>query len=96
MSQTVDGADGAVDVLDDEAGKAVVDHFRHRAAIEGDDRRAAGHGFDHHQAERLRPIDRHQQRDRAAQKLGFILVVDFADIFDLLLDLIIGLICSSK
>ena len=50
-------------VLDDEAGHAFVDDLRHRAAVEGDDRRAARHRLDHHQTERLGPIDRHQQRD---------------------------------
>ncbi len=62
---------------------AVVDHFGHRAAIERDDRRAAGHGLDHHQAERLRPIDRNEQHDGAAQEFRFLLVGDLADIFDI-------------
>ena len=96
MAEPVDGADGAVDVLDDEAGEAVVDDFRHRAAIERDDRRAAGHGLDHDQAERLRPVDRHQQRDRAAQEFRLLLVGDLADEFDIAPTSIIGSICSSK
>ena len=49
MRQAIDGADGAGLVLDDEAGHAVLDHFRHRATVESDDGRAAGHGLDHHQ-----------------------------------------------
>ena len=46
-----------------------------------DDRRTAGHRLDHDQAERLRPIDRNQQRYSAAQKFRFIRVADLADIF---------------
>ena len=69
MTETVDSADSAIIVLDDESSQAIFDDFRHRAAIERDHRRAAGHGFDHHQAERLRPIDRNQQSDRAAQEI---------------------------
>ena len=83
MRQTIDRADRAGLVLDDEARHAVVDDLRHRAAIESDDRRSAGHRLDHHQAERLRPVDRHQQGDRAAQERRFVVVVDLADVFDI-------------
>ena len=55
-------------VVHDEAGHAVVDHLGHRAAVERDHRRAAGHRLDHHQAERLRPVDREQQRVGARQE----------------------------
>src|SRR6516164_168417 len=63
LSEPVNCADRATDVLHNEAGYAVVDHFWRRAAIECDNRRAAGHRFDHDQPERLRPIYRGQQRD---------------------------------
>src|SRR6516164_2361959 len=53
MSEPVNCADRAADVLYNEAGYAVVDHFRRRTAIECDYRRAAGHRFDHDQAERV-------------------------------------------
>ena len=80
MRQAIDRADRAGFVLDDEAGDAVGDHLRHRAAIERDHRRAARHRLDHHQAERLRPVDRHQQRDRAAEECRLLVIVDLADV----------------
>ena len=48
----------------------------------GHDRGAARHGLDHHQPERLRPVDRKQQRLGVAQELGFLVVADLADILD--------------
>ena len=61
---------------------AIVDHLGHRAAVERDHRRAAGHRLDHHQAERLRPVDREQQRMRAGQERRLLAVVDLADELD--------------
>src|SRR4029453_1686758 len=50
------------------AGPPVLDHFGDRSARPRNHRRAARHGLDHHQTERLRPIDRKQQRSRVAEK----------------------------
>src|ERR1700733_7294719 len=69
MTEPVDRAYGAVDVLDDKSSDAVVDDLRHGATIEGDDRGATSHGFDHDQTERLRPVEGNQQHDRAAEEL---------------------------
>jgi hypothetical protein len=44
-------------VFDDEAGDTVLDDLGYRTARVSDDGRSAGHGFDHHKAEWLRPID---------------------------------------
>ena len=55
----------------------------YKRQIVGDDGRATGHGFDHHESERLGPVDRNQQCDRAAQELRFVLVIDLADILDI-------------
>ena len=52
----------------DVAGDTVIDDFRHGAAIPRDDRRSAGHRLDHHEPERLRPVDREQQCACVAQK----------------------------
>ena len=49
-------------LVDDAPGHAFVDHLGHRAAAPRDHRRAAGHRLDHHEAERLGPVDREQQR----------------------------------
>jgi hypothetical protein len=42
----------------------------------------AGHGLDHHQAERLGPIDGRQQGDGTAEEGRFLLIADLADILD--------------
>ena len=68
--------------FDDGAGDAVLDDLRHRAAAKSQDRRAAGHRLDHGEPERLRPVDREQQRLRVAQELRLLVVVDLADEFD--------------
>ncbi len=68
--------------LHDEAGEAVLDHLRHRAAVIGHHRRAAGHGLDHHQAEGLGPVHREQQRRGLAEELGLPLAPDLAHVFD--------------
>ena len=80
--QPIDRGDRADLVLDDKAGDAVVDDLGDRAAVEGDDGRSARHRLDHHEPERLRPVDRHQQADRAAQELRFLAVADLADVVD--------------
>ena len=68
--------------LNDEAGCAILDHLRNRAGCKCDDRRAAGHGFDHHQAKRLRPLNRKQQSRRASQKVLLGLFIDLPDEFN--------------
>jgi hypothetical protein len=57
------------DVLDD-PGHAVDDDLRHRAAPQRDHGRAAGHGLDHDQAERLLPADREQHRAGPRQQVA--------------------------
>src|SRR5882757_1898723 len=68
--------------VDDETGQAMLDDLRYRATAISNHRRAARHRLDHHQAERLGPVDRNQQGDRAAEELRLIGVADLADIFD--------------
>src|SRR6185503_7060682 len=80
--ETADHGNRAGFVFDDEAGEAGVDDLRDRTAVIGYNRRAAGHGFDHHEAERLRPVDRYQKADRATEEIGFLAVADLADEFD--------------
>src|SRR5262249_28193694 len=60
--------------VDDEAGHAVLQNLRHRPAPERDHRRTAGHRLDHHQPERLGPIDGKEEGVGAAEK-GFLLPV---------------------
>src|SRR5262249_52863471 len=74
---------GAHFVFNDETGDAVLNQFRHRAAVERYDWRAARHGFNHDQPKRLRPVDRHEQRERVAQELGLLRVGDLPDILDM-------------
>ena len=60
----------------------MLDDLRHRPARERDDRRAARERFDHHHAERLRPIDGKEERARAAEELLFAGLADLADELD--------------
>src|SRR5947207_13838752 len=80
--KAIDRGDRADFVLHDKAGKPVIDDLRDRATDVGNDRGAARHRFDHDEAERLRPVDRDQPSDRAAQKLRFFGIPDLADRFD--------------
>ena len=73
------GGDCVVFVVDDAPGFAFIDDFGHRAATPRDDRRAARHRFDHHDAEGFGPIDREQQRRRVAEELRLLRIADLAD-----------------
>jgi len=53
--------------INDGARDALVDDFRNGTLAESKDGCAARHCLDHHQAERLRPIDREQKCMRLAQ-----------------------------
>ncbi len=82
QAHVADGGEQLFLVVVDEAGAAVRHHLGDRAAAARQHRGAAGHRFDHHQAERLGPIDREDQRARVAQEGDFLLVVDLADELD--------------
>ena len=71
-----------INVVDDKAGDTVVYQFRNRAAAERNHRRAAGHGFNHYQTERFRPVDRKNQRIGVTQKILLTPVIDFTDTLD--------------
>ena len=64
--------------LDDEPRAAVLDHLGHRPLAHGDHGRAAGERLDHHEAERLRPLDGEQRAAGALVELDLGLVVDLA------------------
>src|SRR5713226_10331003 len=71
---------GLLDIVHDPAGYAVVHDFRHRPPAKGEHRRAASHRFDHHQSERLGPVDRAEKCQRLAEEGGFFAIVDFTDV----------------
>src|SRR6185503_10669638 len=54
----------------------------HRTAAESENRCAASHGFDHGEAERLRPVDGKQQRLCVAEEVRLLMLVDLSDEFD--------------
>ena len=68
--------------INDDARDALVDDFRNGTMAESKDGRAARHCLDHHQAERLRPIDREQKRLRLAEEFGLAVLIDLADELD--------------
>ena len=52
------------------------------ALVAGDDRRSACHGFDHHETEWFGPLDRVEECSGARKELKLVVVVEFAEIFD--------------
>ena len=68
--------------INDGARDALVDDFRNGTLAESKDGCAARHCLDHHQAERLRPIDREQKCMRLAQEFGLAALIDLADELD--------------
>ena len=72
------GLHGFVHRIHQIAGHPVLDDLGRGAAAERHHRRAAGHGLDHHQTERLGPVDGEQQRLRPAEKGGLLGVADLA------------------
>jgi hypothetical protein len=74
--------DGLAERVDDEPGRAVVDHFRHRAAAEGHHRRAARQRLDHHQPEGLGPVDGKEEGAGVPEERRLPRLVDLADELD--------------
>src|SRR5690606_5271406 len=72
-----------LDGIHEEARNAVLDDFRHRPAGPRDHRRAAGHGLDHGETERLRPVDGKEQRPGVAEKSRLVGIADLAEILDI-------------
>src|SRR5262245_15218809 len=68
--------------LAEKPGPPVTHDLRHRAPRPRDDGRAAGERLDQRQTERLRPVDRKQERERLSQELALLPVVDLAQEFD--------------
>src|SRR3954453_799296 len=66
--QPVHGRDRLFDRGNHESALPLVQDLGHRAAAEGDDGGAAGHGLDHHQPERLRPVDGEEHGTGIAQE----------------------------
>src|SRR4051812_6861648 len=71
--------DHRVDVVADESGYPVIDHFGNAAALQCDDRGAAGERFGHHDPEWFFPFDWHEQASSAAEQLVLAHVVHGAD-----------------
>jgi hypothetical protein len=82
VGKSADSGDRAGFILHDEAGQALIDDLGNGATVIGNDRGAARHRFNHDKAERLRPVDGKEQSDRAAQKVRFFVITDFADVID--------------
>src|SRR6202011_5439385 len=68
-------------VFDDETSHSVLDDLRNGTTIEGYDGRAACHGFNRYEPKRLRPIDRREQSDGAAEKSWLFGIADLANEF---------------
>ena len=77
-----DPADGLLEAVHDVASCAVLHDLGNRAISEGKHRRTAGHGLDHREPERLRPIDWEQESPRIAQELTLLALINLADELD--------------
>jgi len=64
----------------EEAGPAVLHDLGRRTIREGKHRGAAGEGLDHHQAERLGPADRVDERFGPGEEVELAPAADFADV----------------
>src|SRR6185369_1673651 len=77
-----DRAYAFIDRSDEETRAPVVDDLGDGAMRVGDDGSSARHRFDHHESERLRPVDGKQQRTRVAQEVRLGVLTDLADALD--------------
>src|SRR2546427_3051958 len=68
--------------LAEEAGSTVAHDLRHRASGPRDHRGATGERLDQCEAERLRPVDREEERERLSQELALLAIVDLAQELD--------------
>src|SRR5690348_4187820 len=64
--------DCALDIVHNVARYTFIDDFGYRAVSEGKNGRTAGHGLDHHKAERFRPVDREKKSRRFAEEFRFV------------------------
>jgi hypothetical protein len=79
--QPADRGHRLVDAPDDEAREAIREDFVDRSSFPGDRRGAAGHRFDHHEAEGLAPVDQKKQGARARNESPFLRIAHFANEF---------------
>src|SRR5712691_13559136 len=66
-----------LEIVENHSGDAFFDDLSNGAAIEGGDRRAAGHRLRQDEAERLARLNRVEQRTRAAEQLHLRLKISF-------------------
>ena len=64
------------------AGHTLIDHLGHGPVSECQHGSAAGHRLDHGESERFWPVDREQQRPRAAQERALAAIIDLANVVD--------------
>src|SRR5262249_28059040 len=69
-------------VLDDDPAAPVLDHLRNGTPVGRDHRCTARHRFDHHEPERLLPLDREKGRARVLEQLDLLAVGDLAEVLD--------------
>ena len=67
------------DAVDDESGDSLVDDFGDGTSAECDHGSSASHGFDHDEAERLRPVDGKEQGGCVAEEACLVRFANFAD-----------------
>jgi hypothetical protein len=71
---------GVVDAADNEPGDTVVNHFRNRCDVPGDNGGAARHSLDHGQSERFGPVDGKQEGRSIFEEIRLVGLADLTDI----------------
>src|SRR5690242_10103620 len=74
---------GLIDIANDKAAQAIVDHLWYGTDPEGNHRCAASHRLDSHQPKGLRPVDRKQEGPGIAQEIRLLMLVDLAHELDI-------------
>src|SRR5581483_9350671 len=76
-----EGGEVAV-VVGDEPRDAVLDDLRHRAAARREHGSPARHRLDHHEAERLLPVDREERREGAGEEVALLGLRHLSEVLD--------------
>src|SRR5688572_10088701 len=77
-------SEGVHDPADVKTGPPVFHHLLDRPAAMRDHGRATGHGLDHHEPERLVPLNGKKERRRVTQEFILLWMIDGTDPADLL------------
>src|SRR5688572_18941168 len=82
LSDSPGRSHGVIEVVYDETRAPVLQHLGDRPAAKRDHGRAARESLDHHEPERLGPVDREQEHSSVTQEFLLLTVADLTDVLD--------------